>query len=289
VTLLREPLSPGIAYGCFELMAILCRSSIHTTAAATLGRLGVVSAGRAIECARALEWISEDPHGILRPSERGFEVNTIERTDLRLRAALIDMVKIHDPTWLQNARSGRRRFLKFAPPEIAQLCREAGLEVVTDTEVVAFWDCLAARARGFRDVQLNEVGREGERLTIEYEYRRTGRAPKWIAIESNQDGYDVLSSIGPNDLGPLYIEVKASRLGKHGDFYMSRSEWEQGRAFTKYTLYLWDVSTIIPKIAIVSCESLHKHIPKDMGDGRWETAKIPFQIFDREFREYPPK
>ena len=44
------------------------------------------------------------------------------------------------------------------------------------------------RARGLRDGVLTEIGRRGERLTLQYEQSRTGVEPKWIALESSAHG-----------------------------------------------------------------------------------------------------
>ena len=56
--------------------------------------------------------------------------------------------------------------MAFAGNGVAQVFVEAGLANGFDDDVVAFWDELAARARGLRDVKLSEFGREGEKLTI---------------------------------------------------------------------------------------------------------------------------
>lgn len=100
----------------------------------------------------------------------------------------------------------------------------------------------AARARGERGVRLNTTCREGERLTIEYETKRTGREPKWISVESNMDGYDVLSVISPMDKQLLSIEVTASKSGLKEYFHLTPNEWMLALKTNRHLFHLWDRS-----------------------------------------------
>ena len=127
-----------------------------------------------------------------------------------------DYIDVVLPPWVQNASFGRARVLSFAGSEIAQVFVEAGLAHGTDDGVVAFWDELAARARGQKSGRLTAIGRHGERLSLAYEENRTGQKPEWVAIENNADGYDVLSVVGSDNLRQLSIEVKTSTMGLAG-------------------------------------------------------------------------
>lgn len=282
---MSEALSPGVAYGCFELLRLLDQTPMPVTAARSLGKLGVVSAKLVTDCSMLLGWIEVSDAGLLIPSLRGQTVSAMSRTEERLREALMDLVSATDPPWVQNARFGRRRVLQYAPAEIAQICQEAGLADASTPEVVAFWDALAARARGLHDVRLNEIGRAGERLTLLYEEQRTGRAPRWVALDSNEDGYDVLSSVDAENRAPICIEVKASQLGLHGSFYLTRHEWESAESFLHFHVHLWDMSDAIPRLAILDLGSVAQHLPMDHGSGRWDTACIPFRIFTDRFTQ----
>lgn len=255
------------------------------TAARTLGKLGVVSAKRVTDCSVLLGWTEVNDVGLLAPTLRGLAVSTMPRTEERLREALVDLVAATDPPWVQNARFGRRRVLQYAPPEIAQICQEAGLAHASTPEVVAFWDSLAARARGLYDVRLNEIGRAGERLTLGFEVTRTGRTPRWVALDSNEDGYDVLSSLTAENRAPVCIEVKASRLGLRGSFYLTRNEWESAASFLHFRMHLWDLSFAAPRLAVLDLESVAAHVPTDHGSGRWENACVPFSAFADHFAE----
>jgi len=280
----NEALSPGVAHGCFELLELLEQTPMPLGAAKTLGKLGVVSAERVTRCALLLGWVEVNEVGLLAPTLRGQTIRGMPRTEERLRNALLDLVQATDPPWVQGARFGRRHVLEYSPPEISQVCREAGLATGSSNDVVAFWDQLAARARGLHDVRLNETGRKGERLTLQYEEARTGRRPQWVALESNAEGYDVLSQISASDTARLCIEVKASTLGLGGQFHLSRNEWDTAVTLLRFVMHLWDVSVPTPRLAVVDVSQLAEHIPNDVGDGRWQRVCLPFSSFAHLFK-----
>lgn len=280
---MSEALSPGVAYGCFELLDLLEAKPMALGAVRTMGKLGVVSSERVARCSQLLGWTEVNDSGLLVPTSRGLSIRAMPRTEERLRGALLDIVDATNPPWAQGARFGRRHVLQYSPPEIAQICREAGLAASALEDVVAFWDLLAARARGLHDVRLNETGRQGERLTLHYEKQRTGRSPRWIALDSNADGFDVLSSLSGADSAPLCIEVKASRAGVHGDFYVTRHEWNIAQDLLHFTLHLWDLSTSLPRLAVLGIQDLAMHVPHDEGQGCWDSVRVPFSSFAASF------
>lgn len=280
---MSELLSPGIAYGCFELLDLIEASPMPLENARGLGKLGVIAAPRVTNCALALGWVEVNYDGNVIATARGQSVRALPMTEQRLRRALLDIVEAVNPPWAQNSRFGRRRFLQYAPVEIVQVCDEAGLADGADDDSVAFWDTLAARARGLRDVQLNEIGREGERLTLMYEASRTKRQPKWVALDSNEDGYDILSQIAIEDSSLLCIEVKASRQGLHGSFFLTRHEWETAQSLRNFCMHLWDVSKSAPELAALTIDDLQNHLPADCGSGSWDVVKVPFAAFSKRF------
>lgn len=280
---MTEALSPGVAYGCLELLRLVNTSRMSLAGARNIHKLGVVSANRVIDCAFLLKWLEVDETGKLVLTVHGSSILGMSRTEDRLRQALLDIIVLTDPPWAQNARYGRRTFLKYAPPEITQICNESGLTQGSGHDVVLFWDYLSSQARGLRDVHLNDIGRKGEMLTIEYERRRTNSSPKWIAIDSNEDGYDVLSQLDDKNEQKLCIEVKTSSMGLRGNFYVTRNEWDSARTFMNYQIHLWDISGTHPLLAIVNFETLAIHIPIDQMKGRWENASLPFSTFDYLF------
>ena len=147
--------------------------------------------------------------------------------------------------------------------------------------MVEFWDALAARARGQTDDRLLAIGREGERLTINHEKQRTGSEPKWISIENNQDGYDVLSIVDTKDRRQLSIEVKASKLGRAGIIHITRNEWQRALDSQSHVFHIWDLSDATSlELAVVGREHLEDHVPLNRGDGKWESTAVPIKSFD---------
>ena len=199
-------LSPGIAYGCFNLLRMADEHPMpFQQLRAELPRHGGMEVARLLEVAQELRWLRANDSGIAVLTPAGARLLTIDLDYLRLRQAMLDYVDAVRPPWIKNAIDGRLKVLSFSPTEIAQSLIEAELARGYDNEVVEFWDRLAAIARGLRSAELGEIGREGERLTLAFERERTGREPKWRSVESNSDGYDVLSIASASDYGHLPI------------------------------------------------------------------------------------
>jgi hypothetical protein len=282
-------LSPGLAQGCFELLGIASRHSLTfpqiQTSFAYFGNLP----GTAVtEAAQRLQWLraNDEGHAVITPS--GSRLLALSGYEPMLRQALLDYIDVERPPWVQNASFGRSRVLRFAGSAIAQVFVEANLANGTEDEVVAFWDALAARARGQKEDRLTQIGREGERLTLTYEESRTERKPRWVAIENNEDGYDVLSVLASNDSGHLSIEVKASTMGTAGSFHLTRNEWDRSTELDNHLFHLWALRpNSKPLLAIVTPKDMQNHIPCDSGSGCWESVEVPFVVFQDSFRSPP--
>ncbi|HTU34515.1 MAG TPA: DUF3883 domain-containing protein [Candidatus Acidoferrum sp.] len=282
-------LSPGLAQGCFELLGIASRNALtFREISSAFGQLGSLPSARVIETAQALQWLraSENGFAILTPT--GARLVALAGYEAILRQALIDYIEVERPAWVQNAVFGRKKVIAFAGSQIGQVFVEAGLAEGTDEAVIMFWDIMAAAARGQRNHRLTEIGRQGERLTIAHETKRTGRKPKWVAIDNNEDGYDVLSIVDPADVRPLSIEVKASTMGAAGAFHLSRNEWERAQETENHAFHLWDLRKDgQAALAVISAEMMCRHVPSDQGDGTWEDVRIPFGAFGKELFEGP--
>ena len=278
-------LSPGIAQGCFELLEIVSRHTlsfpqIHSS----FSRFGSLATAKIIETAQRLNWLRADDNGVATVTPWGARLLVLSGSEQMLRQAWIDYIDVESPPGVQNATFGRSRVLKFASSEIAQVFVEADLSHGTDAQVVSFWDALAARARGQKNSRLTAIGRDGERLSIAYEEARTGRKPKWIAIDNNEDGYDVLSVVTAEDTRQLSIEVKTSTMGTAGTFHITRNEWDKSMNFISHSFHLWDARIgSKPRLAVVSPQEMQNHIPLDVGLGEWEQVEIPFAAFESRF------
>jgi hypothetical protein len=277
--------SPGLAQACFDLLGIASRNALtFPQIRSSFSQLAGLSTNNVIEISQALKWLraNEEGFAILTPS--GTRLQSLTGYEPMLRQALLDYIDVERPAWVQNSTFGRAKVIAFAGNQIGQVFVEAGLAEGTDNEVVSFWDAMAAMARGQKDDRLNSIGRQGERLTLTHEEGRTGRKPKWVAIDNNGDGYDVLSIVNMNDPRSLTIEVKSSTLGLSGAFHLSRNEWERALETENHSFHLWAMYTNRnPFLAVISAQDMGSHIPSDNGAGSWESVEIPFKTFEERF------
>ena len=278
------PLSPGLAQAGIALLDLLHRRPLSPTELLSgLPKVGGMSSASALSLAEALAWLEVNEMGQLQASASGLKVHTADGYEAALRCILLHYVETQSPDWLQNASYGRSRVLNFCPVGVRQVFVEAGLAGELEQDVVDFWDWLAAVARGLQKNHLVAIGREGERLTMIHEEARTGAKPRWVAVDSNQDGYDVLSVKAADDPAFLSIEVKASRAGTRGSLHLTRHEWESALDRPFHLFHLWDLSSSPPKLATVEMNVMAAHIPIDAGAGGWENVEVPFKVFESLF------
>ncbi len=283
---MRRPISPGIAFGCSDLLAAVRRNSLTPSTALSLS-LGSAQSRDVLDAAMSLRWLEVTPEGLLAATPKGERILAEGDPRRQLRLLVLDHVEAENPSWLHLTPAGRRETLLHAPPGVRQVLVEAGLAYGDDEDIVAFWDGLAARARGARDAVLSEIGRRGERLTVEREATRTGRTPRWIALDSSSDGYDVLSTVSTADARRLTIEVKASEQGiSRATFHLTRNEWETAGESMQHAFHLWDISCGRPRLAVLTLADAVSHVPVDSGDGCWESVAVPFSAFAELFVEY---
>jgi hypothetical protein len=277
-------LSPGIAYGCFNLLGMVDRHAMPFARMQTeLPRRGKVDNTKLIELCQELSWLKSNDDGIAVLTARGARLAAAKGDPSKLRLGLLDYVEILAPPWVKLAIDGRKRLLTFAPVGVSQCMVEAGLATGYAEPVISFWDQLAAIGRGLRGAELTEIGRHGERLSLAYERRRTGSEPKWRSVESNSDGYDLLSVADRNDMRPVQIEVKASRRGMHGAIHLTRNEWDATQSMPLHRFHLWDLSTPHPSLAVLERAVIAGHVPADHAEGAWKIAEIPFSAFESMF------
>ncbi len=233
-----------------------------------------------LELIQGLGWIRTNDSGIAVIAPAGDRILSLGDGPRRLRRALLDYVEVVRPPWTMFALDGRKKTLGFAPIEFGQSMTEAYLAEGYDDEVIEFWDRLAAIARGQQDIRLSSIGRDGERLTLAYERKRTGRDPVWRSIESNADGYDVMSVVSSEDHAQRQIEVKASTMGLAGSMHLTRNEWDSTDTMVHHTFHLWNLKDMTaPKLAIVARATMELHVPHDNGAGAWKEVEIPFREF----------
>ena len=282
-------LSPGIAYGCFDLLGLIERHPMpFERMRAELPTRDKVEIRHLIELSQDLSWVRSNDSGVAVLTPRGTRLVAAESDPSKLRLAVLDYAEVLAPPWVKLAIDGRNKLLTFAPRGVAQCLVEAELAAGYADYIVSFWDQLAAIGRGLRGAELTEIGRQGERLSLAYERERTGHEPKWRSIESNADGYDVLSVADREDSRPVQIEVKASRVGLRGSMHLTRNEWEATELMPLHRFHLWDVSSQLPALAVVNRAEIAQHIPTDQGAGCWQTVQVPFAVFKDTFEVVQP-
>jgi hypothetical protein len=274
-------LSPGLVNSCSELLSLIERRPIALLEVRkSFASIGVVSSAQAIEFSQKMRWVVRSDAGTAEVTRNGRRFLASDPAYGRMRQALLDLIEIERPSWVQNALQGRRRVLDFVNTALAQVFLEGGLVDGTSPDVVEFWDLLAAQARGQRNAALLNIGRAGERLSIAYETRRTGRKPKWIAVDNNADGFDVLSVVSPESTQRLSIEVKATTVGTSAVMHISRNEWDYAASARSHVFHLWDMAAPEPRLAVLQREEIGNHIPIDKQDGEWQEVTIPFKAFE---------
>ena len=273
-------LTPSAAYGCFNLLPILEQQNLKSQELASLN-FGPIKTAKIIDHAVSLDWIKENDNGFVTLTEHGKFCHSLSDTKRKLRYLLKNyFLRRHDP-WLQLAKRGRSHVLLHAPPEILQLFHEAELAIHSDQDTINFWDELAALMREGKNKKNLETGRIGERLTILFETQRTGFVPDWMALESNDYGYDVLTRHSKADKTPLKIETKCSLSPiSSAKFHLTRFEWKTAERSKNYNFHIWDASEKIKKLAILTVSEVARHIPMNQNGGSWEIVEIPFNLFD---------
>jgi hypothetical protein len=237
-----------------------------------------------LELIQALGWTRTNDNGIAILTTTGEGILALGEGRMMLRRALLDYVEANRPPWIMLALDGRKRMLSFAPIEFGQSMSEAYLAEGYDDEVVAFWDRLAAIARGQKDASLSAIGRHGERLSLRYEKERTGRDPQWRSIESNADGYDVMSIVSAENFAQRQIEVKTTTVGISGTLHLTRNEWDATVTMRHHAFHLWNLKEMCaPKLAVISRDQMSVHVPNDAGAGLWREVEVPMREFAEHF------
>ena len=231
------------------------------------------------------KWIHKEEKKIC-ISEKGNEILN-NQTDQRasLRKMIFDYACCYKPIWGYRIPYGRKEASLMMSKDESSCFFEAGLlSSVPDQRIISWWDELASEFRMQSEERKNSIGRTGELLTIAYEEQRTGMKPRWISIDSNLAGYDIISQISDTEAAPLLIEVKSSEQSiNNACFYISSNEWNTAFSSANYRFYLWLIDTQ-KRLAIISPQMIEKYIPVNSDVGEWISAKIPFNVFESEFQ-----
>jgi len=280
-------LSPGLLYSSQKLIDTVSQSPMDRDKFLWSFRTMLVSpADGVLALATRCGWIGINEQLGLDVTDMGRKVQGLSGSEAKLRQQIRDFIQAVQPPWAKLIPAGRAEALPFMPSPARQCFYEAELDKEPPgDEVIAWWDELAAAARGRSADYLAEVGRAGERCSIAYEEGRVGRRPDWHSIESNKSGYDLLSITEASNPSELQIEVKASeRPVSFADFHVTRNEWEVAQTAEQYVFHLWSLAPSGKSLAVLSPTDVGAHVPTENGRGRWETVAIPFTVFKDAFK-----
>lgn len=266
--------SVGILYSSHIFLDEVAKGNIDDISFVNIWRKYIVADSRSIfETALKCEWITISDMKI-ELTKKGERIVSTHDVVEKLRIQLLDILQYNKPSWAASIPYGRNEAFQFMPIEAKQCFIEANLIGNFDDTTIMWWDKLSSIVRGYFDDEKIRLGRIGEKLTMQYEKERTKFDPKWISIDTNLCGYDVLSRVSVNDETPLAIEVKTC-LNNEKRFYLSKNEWNTSKLLKNYIFHIWIVDKKIdPELIILEPDEMAKHIPNDNGNGEWETVQI---------------
>ena len=255
----------------------------------TLPSVAQVGMEEVYEFSQACKWV-EVKNNDLVITKSGKEILLLDRqnrSERCFREILQSYIIYIRPVWSSRIPYGRKEAsLIMSKDERACFCEGSLLSDNPSQLTVEWWDNLASIIRKDRDENKNAIGRSGERLTLDYERKRTDSEPQWVSIDSNLSGYDIKSIESKECNEPLLIEVKASEKGMNdAEFYVTSNEWLAASAAKRYLFYLWLIGNKKNMLAIVDKERIEECLPQNQKSGRWETVKIPYKPFEESFFE----
>jgi len=190
-----------------------------------------------------------------------------------IRQSLSVLIEAYSPWWCRFFPYGRQRLATALTPDEFQTFRSAGLfDEHPSSEVVAWWDALAAQARTEDAERRTDQGRYAETLSLNYELGRLKAAgieasPKWIALDDNSAGFDI-QSYEQSPFGPknLLIEVKSSQRNPTR-IILTRGVWNAAQKYgDAYLFHIWKLPS--EELIVMTVPQMSMHIPGDSGAGQ---------------------
>lgn len=283
--------------------ALILLAAIHQNNCCTLSDINQLKLPYGVNRATArsfleqCDWLKSYSETDIRITLRGFAINAqfngYEIDAVLWRHILTDYITVCNPAWSKRIPYGRKEAYLIMNTEEQRCFDEADLMTSTSSDVIEWWDSLAADERKKKNASLEHTGRLGELLTIRYEEMRTGVIPVWVAVESNLAGYDILSQQSNDCNEKLLIEVKTSTDNKqYASCIITRHEWDMAQMannLDRYYFYLWCICGKRIEIARIKAREMMEFIPIDTRDGKWQEALIPYSGFYDSFQEVHPE
>lgn len=211
----------------------------------------------------------------------GWEAFTIPGSrQEQLRGILKRLMIYFQPFWALHSYLGRDKVIVLLSDDVKQCLKVADLlENPMSEATMMWWDDIGKFFRSIEESRKLEIGREGERRSINYEKIRLKnelieKEPEWIALIDNTAGFDILSykKTEQFSLCELMIEVKACTYEPR-HFILTRHEWLKAiENKDRYIFHIWNI--VKDELIVLTVEQVLLHIPTDCGKGNWETVKI---------------
>jgi hypothetical protein len=273
-------LSIAALYSAQRFLALVKRApSLGTSPMGSFRLFSLAPANDVLAICQECQWVRLNTSGKLEITDRGEDVLRQSHSELALRVQLGHLIETQRPAWLPLLGRGREEARKYLPPDFEQCMRESGLFSGASDDVVKWWDQYSKMSRRLDTDDRVEVGRVGEKLSLEHERQRTKREPIWRGFESNLAGFDILSVVAEDDPAPLRIEVKTSN-SRPADamFYVSRNEWAVAKASGSYLFHLWSLRPS-SRLLTITFAQVRQHIPLNRGTGGWQNVSVPYSAF----------
>lgn len=279
-------LSVDAIWSSYALLKRISEYTIRAVEDMYIKNLSPVSVDTLMDLALTCRWIAKNNELFVLSKQGQALVNTKEFAE-RARIILSDYVCYVTPAWARRIPYGRQEAFIFMTRDEQACFYEAGLMDENPGEaVIEWWDRISGFLRRAEEDRKTEVGRKGEKLTLLYEQKRTGRQPQWISLDSNLSGYDVISQQTEEDSSALLIEVKSSEKSiSTADFFVSVNEWHTASNTENYKFYLWCLYGEKKQLAVITPQQLFQYIPTNNKSGEWLTVRIPFASFSEAFKE----
>lgn len=215
-------------------------------------------------------------------ADRIFDWKNEFPTHFAYRNLLLLYIKRYRPLWALNAVLPRAVFLADLGPLLIECLGAAKvLESPKDSE---WWRAIYYIVEGWERINLEEIGRYAEELTLQYERQRLSAnglhqlasQVRWVSQESDAYGYDVLSFCGDRaslfnaqESDPLRIEVKGmARSLSSANFYLTRNEWRvaKSKPHVPYCFYIWRQPRTGSIPLVKTPDSIHQFLPKNCSE-----------------------
>lgn len=279
-------LSVDVIWSSHVLLKRISEYTIHTEEDIYIKNISPVSVDTLMDLALTCHWIARDNDLFFLSKQGEVLVNTKDFCE-RAKIILSDYIFYVTPAWARRIPYGRQEAFIFMTKDEQACFYEAGLmDENPGAAVIGWWDQISNFLRRTEEDRKTEIGRKGEHLTILYEQKRTGKQPRWISLDSNLSGYDIISQQTQEDSSPLLIEVKSSEKSiATADFFVSVNEWHTASNTEHYKFYLWCFYGGKEQLAIIKPRQLFHYIPTNNKSGEWQMVRIPFASFSEAFND----